>query len=83
METPDLKKATEQAQATAAEVADETKLPWQSSTMWAALIMAVVPLFPPAASLVAAHPEIVGLAAGALVAGLRMITSKKVVLKKG
>ena len=61
---------------------DDVKHPWESKTLWAGLIMAVVPLFPPVAALVAANPALAGALAGAITAGLRLMTQKKVVVKK-
>lgn len=55
---------------------------WQSKTMWVALLMAIVPAFPPAAALVAANPELTSVLAGLVVAGLRLVSSKKVTVRK-
>jgi hypothetical protein len=80
-----LKKASETVeQATkVTEVLAETVQPWQSKTLWVSLIMALAPVIPPLGAVIAANPELAGIAAGVLVAGLRLISSKKVTLKKG
>lgn len=55
---------------------------WKSKTLWAALIVAVAPVFPPAQALIAANPEIVGAIVGGIFAVLRVFTSKPVLKKK-
>lgn len=60
----------------------ETKSPWQSKTMWTALIMALAPLIPPVGAFVSTNPALAGLLAGGITAGLRMLSSSKVELKQ-
>lgn len=55
-----------------------TKKPWESKTLWAGLIAAALPLFPPAGIWIAANPEIYSAGLGALFAALRVITKGKV-----
>ena len=59
----------------------ETKKPWMSKTLWAGLIIAIAPFFPPAQAVIIANPELVSMLVGALFAGLRVVSEKKVVLK--
>jgi hypothetical protein len=59
----------------------DVKKPWESSTLWASLIIAVAPFFPPVQAIIAAHPEIVGLFVGGISALLRLKTDSKVGLK--
>lgn len=66
----------------APEALDDVKSVWQSKTVWAAIIMAIAPLIPPVGVFVAANPALVGVIAGGITAGLRMVTSKQVTLKK-
>jgi hypothetical protein len=54
----------------------------KSRTVWAGIIMAVVPLIPPLQALVIANPELTGVLAGLVVAGLRLVTDSKVTLKR-
>lgn len=61
---------------------EKTKKPWQSKTMWASAIAALLPLvFPPAAVWVAANPDIYSAALGAIFGGLRMVTDGKIAIK--
>lgn len=57
-----------------------SKKPWYSKTMIAAAITALVPLYPPAAALVAANPALVMGVVGALFAGLRYISHGAITL---
>ncbi len=57
---------------------DDFKKPWLSKTMWAAALTALVPLFPPAAAIVAANPGLVSAAVGFIFAALRLTTDKKI-----
>lgn len=59
---------------------DDGKSILLSKTFWAGVVMAIVPLFPPAAVFIAANPAIYNIALGGLVIGLRKITSGKVTL---
>ena len=60
---------------------DDTKKPWKSKTLWAGLIVALAPFFPPAQAVIIANPELVSMFVGALFAGLRVVSEKKVALK--
>jgi hypothetical protein len=57
-----------------------SKKPWLSKTLWIALVTAAVPLFPPAAAVVAANPAAVGAAVGLVFAGLRLISHGQITL---
>ena len=57
----------------------EPKKPWQSKTLWMALIVAIVPFFPAAQEFVKANPEMVGLILGGVFGLLRFITKGKIV----
>lgn len=60
----------------------DPKKPWQSKTMWASAIAAVLPLVaPPAAAWVAMNPELYSMILGAIFGGLRMASQDKVVIK--
>lgn len=59
----------------------ETKKAWQSRTLWIGLVAAIVPFFPPAAAVIAANPEVTGLALSGIFSALRMITKDRVVIK--
>ena len=61
---------------------DDVKKPWQSKTLWIGLVVAIAPFFPPAQAVLIANPELVGMFVGALFAGLRVVSEKKLVLKK-
>ena len=65
--------------------ADDTKKPWESVTMWAGVLTAIVPFIPgvgPAIqAFMGANPQIVSAVVGAGIVGLRAITQKKIVLK--
>lgn len=56
--------------------------PWKSKTLWVSAIMAVAPLFPPVAAVVAAQPEAVSTAVGVIFFILRLVTDTKVSMKK-
>ncbi len=60
---------------------EEVKPAWKSMTLWAALLTALVPLFPPAAAVVAANPGLVSAVVGLVFGALRLKTDTKVVLK--
>jgi hypothetical protein len=60
----------------------QAKSVFQSRTFWAAVLMAVAPVIPPVGALVAAYPDIAGLLAGLVTAGLRMATDKPVTVKR-
>lgn len=53
----------------------DVKKPWESKTLWVSAIVALAPLYPPIGALVAANPEWISMAVGAIFAGLRMITN--------
>jgi hypothetical protein len=55
-----------------------TKKPWQSKTLWIALIAAVIPFFPGAETLVKQYPEVYSVLLGAIFAGLRAISNDKI-----
>ena len=59
-------------------MSDTTKPAWQSKTLWVAVLTALVPLFPPAAALIAANPAAISAVVGAVFAGLRLISSSKI-----
>lgn len=62
--------------------APEAKKPWQSKTMIASAITALLPVvWPHAAVWVAANPELFSAALGALFGVLRTVTKEKVVIK--
>lgn len=51
----------------------------KSRTMWGAFLLPLaVTLFPPLAPLIAANPETAAWAAGALMAGLRLVTKTEI-----
>lgn len=55
---------------------------WASKTLWVSVLTAVLPaVYPPAAALLAANPELAAAAVGAVFAALRMISSHKVTAK--
>lgn len=58
----------------------EATKPWMSKTLWAGLIVAVAPFFPPAQAVLLAHPEAAGLVVGAIFSVLRLVTKKPVIL---
>lgn len=58
----------------------ETTKPWMSKTLWAGLIVAIAPFFPPVQAIVVANPEIASIAVGAIFSALRLVTKKPVVL---
>lgn len=64
---------------------DNTKPFWQSKTMWAAAICAVLPLIPTVGPVcgawITANPEAFSALLGAVFAGLRMATNGEVTIK--
>lgn len=58
----------------------ETKKPWQSKTIWAAIVVAVLPLFPSVSQMVSSNPELVSIVLGGLFSALRLITKDKVII---
>ena len=56
----------------------DTTPAWKSKTLWASLIVAAAPLFPPAQVLIAANPDIALGIVSALFAFLRMLNGKKI-----
>jgi hypothetical protein len=59
----------------------DIKKPWHSKTLWAGLLVAVAPFFPPLQAVLVANPEAAGMIVGALFSGLRFVTKDQVVLK--
>lgn len=57
---------------------EEKKKPVHSKTLWLSLVVAIVPFFPSVQEIVAANPEIVGMALGGLFFFLRIITKGKI-----
>lgn len=56
----------------------ESTKPWASKTLWAGLLVAVAPFFPPVQVALAANPELAGAAVGAIFSILRLITKNPV-----
>lgn len=54
------------------------KKPWQSKSVWMAVIVAVAAFVPAVQAYMASNPELVGLALGAVFAGLRLISNGKI-----
>lgn len=61
---------------------EDLKSPWKSKTLWIAALTALVPLFPPAAAVVAANPAVVSAVVGVVFGALRLTTKTKVKLRK-
>ncbi len=61
---------------------DESKKPWESKTIWAAILVAAAPLFPPIAQVVILNPTLCSALVGLLFTGLRLVTEKGVQVKK-
>lgn len=59
----------------------EMKTPWKSKTLWTALIMALVPMCPPAAAFVAANPELSAVIVSGIFAGLRLVSNGKIAVE--
>ena len=59
---------------------ENTKKPWLSKTVWISVIVALAPLFPPVAAVVATNPEMISFAVGAVFAAIRLISSQKISL---
>lgn len=57
---------------------EDIKKPWKSRTLWTALFVAIAPFFPPVQAVLIANPEIAGVLVGAVFAGWRVVTEKKV-----
>lgn len=60
---------------------DDSKVWWESKTLWVSVITAVLPLIPPFAPFIAANPGILT-ALGAVFAALRVTTDSPVRLRK-
>lgn len=56
------------------------KKPWESKTVWVALVVAIIPFIPGASALISANPDVVGVTLGVVFAALRMITKDKIVI---
>lgn len=54
----------------------ETTKPWASKTLWAGVIVAVAPFFPPVQAVLIANPETASILVGALFSLLRLISGK-------
>lgn len=54
----------------------ETTKPWASKTIWAGLIVAVAPFFPPVQAALVANPEIASVVVGAVFSFLRLLNGK-------
>lgn len=54
------------------------KQPWQSKTVWMALIVAGAAFIPGAGEFVSKNLEMVGVVLGAIFAGLRLISNGKI-----
>lgn len=54
---------------------------YKSKTLWVSLLVALAPFVPPLQVLILANPEVASLIVGGVFAGLRLTTSKKVVVK--
>jgi hypothetical protein len=54
----------------------DTKKPWESKTLWAGVIVALAPIFPPAQAVIASNPAIVMGLVGAVFTVLRMLSGK-------
>lgn len=54
----------------------DTTKPWKSKTLWASLLVAAAPLFPPAQALIASNPDIALGIIGSIFALLRMLNGK-------
>jgi hypothetical protein len=52
----------------------DNKKPWQSKTLWIALIMAIVAFFPPVSEWIQANPEIFTMSLMGIFAVLRFIS---------
>ncbi len=57
------------------------KKPWQSKTLWVALLVAIAPFYPPINAVVASNPELVSIGLGFLFTGLRLLSKDKIVIK--
>ena len=53
---------------------DTTKRPWQSKTLWLALITAIAAFIPPVQTWIASNPEMFALILGGAFGALRVIT---------
>ncbi len=58
----------------------EEKPFWQSKTLWAGLLAAVIPFFPPVAVWVAANPALYSAVLGGVFGGLRLVTKNKITI---
>lgn len=56
----------------------EAKKPWQSKTLWIALIMAIAAFIPPVQVWIAAYPGYFTMVTGALFAALRLVSKGKI-----
>ncbi len=60
----------------------DSKVWWQSKTLWASLAMALIPVFPPVAAFAAANPVAYGAIWSAVFGTLRVTSSAPLTLKK-
>ncbi len=60
----------------------QAKSLFASKTFWAGVFMALAPFVPPVGALVAAYPDLAGVVAGLVTAGLRLATDTPVTVKK-
>lgn len=58
----------------------ETVKPWLSKTIVTAVIIAAAPFIPAVQAAILANPELAGVIAGAIVAGLRLLNGRKLPL---
>lgn len=58
----------------------EDKKPWQSKTLWVALIQAVVAFLPGIQAWIAANPAIYGVALSGVFIVLRLVSGGKIVI---
>lgn len=55
--------------------------PWESKTLWAALIVAIAGFIPPVGQWINEHPDYFSMVLGGLFGGLRLITKDKISIK--
>jgi len=60
----------------------DPKFAWQSKTLWAAILVAAAPMFPPIAQVVISNPTLCSALVGTIFGVLRMVTDKAVTIKK-
>lgn len=62
-------------------VLQEEKSPWKSKTIWVAIVVAILPLFPSVSMIVSSNPELVSIVLGGIFSALRVISKDKVIIK--